>query len=305
MEMNSPNKYSIAANEYTALNKIADAIYTCPKALQLIPQPTQYSRELGEVLNKAAEESYQLGERQLKLQTIESAREAYRHFVKADQFVKGYRDVNAKIAEALELATFKVIVQKPITPQAHQLTSDFFYTNLMAQMSQSAAKSFVRFYTEEEAQRERLTQPDHFLVLDFDEFSVGNMRESKSTTDMKRDSVLLTTVTVDGKTHNAYGRVEAKFTTFKREVISQGTLSVRIIAANNRVEQHQKFPGKFTWVNEWATFNGDERALTDAQKKMTKSEPKMPPPPQDLFVEFTKPIFNQTISFVNNYYSKF
>jgi hypothetical protein len=306
MELNAPNKFGIAADEYKALNVVADAIYTCPKALQLIPQPAQYNRELADALPKAAEEAYNLGETQLRLNTIQTARSAYQHFVKSNEYVGGYRDVHAKMAEALEMAIFKVVVQKPITPQAHQLTSDFFYNNLMAQMSQTTATGFVRFYSEEEAAREQLTQPDQYLVLDFNEYSVGNMRESKSTVELKRDSVIVGTTTVNGKSQNVIGTVKAEFTTFKREVLAQGVLSVKIVnAANQRVEEHKNFPGKFVWVIEWATYKGDERALTAAQKKTANAEPAMPPTQQDLFVEFTKPIFTQTVSFVKSYYSKF
>ena len=183
---------------------------------------------------------------------------------------------------------------------------DFFYNNLMAQMSKAAATGFVRFYSEEQAAGEQLRQPDHYLVLDFNEFSVGNMRESKSTVELKRDSVIVGTTTVNGRNQNVYGTVKADFTSNKREVISQGSLSVKIInAANRRVEENRNFPGKYVWVNEWASFNGDERALTDAQKKTTKAEPVMPPPQQDLFIEFTKPIFDQTVRFVNTFYSKY
>jgi hypothetical protein len=225
--------------------------------------------------------------------------------VKANEYVGGYRNVNDRIVEALEMAIFKVVVQKPITPQAYQLTSDFFYNNLMVQMSQTTATGFVRFYSEEEAVNERLTQPDHYLVLDFNEFSVGNMHETKSTVELKRDSVITGTTTVSGKSQNVYGTVKADFTTFKREVSAQGTLSVKIInAVNNRVEENRNFPGKYVWVNEWASYNGDDRALTDRQKQMAKNEPAMPPPQQDLFIEFTKPIFNQTVSFVRTYYNK-
>jgi tetratricopeptide (TPR) repeat protein len=306
MELNASGKYSIAADEYLALNRIADAIYTCPKALQLIPQPAQYSRELNETLPKAAEEAYQLGESRLRLNTIQGAREAYLYFVKAGEYVNDYRDVSDKIAEALEMAIFKVIVQKPLTSQRHQLSSDFFYNNLMAQISQTATKGFVRFYTEEEARQERLTRPDHYISLDFENFSVGNMRESKNTVELTRDSVLVGTTTVNGRNQNVYGQVKAEFTTFRREVIAEGVLSAKIInASNNRIEQHQNFPGKFVWINEWANYKGDERALTDAQKRTTNTEPVMPPPQQDLFIEFTKPIFDQTVRFVNNYYSKY
>jgi len=306
MDLNYLNKYGVAVEEYIALNRLADAIYTCPGALKMIPQPTQYSRELGDVLPKAAEESYNLGERQLQLNTIQGAREAYKHFAKANEYVKGYRNVNDKINEALEMATLKVIVEKPVTPKNFQLTADFFYNNLMSQMTRTTANSFVRFFSEEEASRERLNRPDQYLLLEFEEFTVGAMRESKSTVELKRDSVIVGTTPVNGKNQNVYGTVKAELTTFRREVISEGVLSVKIInAANSRVEEHKNFPGKFVWFNEWATYKGDDRALTDKQKKLTNTEPVMPPPQQDLFVEFTKPIFDQTVTFVKNFYNKY
>jgi len=306
MDMNAANKYSITADEYLALNRIADAIYTCPGALRLFPYPTQYSRELSEVLPLAAEEAYNLGEWQLRLNTIQSARQAYLHFVKADEYVSGYRDVHNQMAIALDMATLKVLVTKPVTPQNYQLTADFFYNNLMAQMSQVTANSFVRFYSDEEASRVRLTRPDHYLILDFVEFTVGVMRESKSTVELTRDSVLVGTTLVNGRNQNVYGKVKAEFTTFRREVIAQGVLSAKILdAASNRIEEHRNFPGKFVWYNEWATYKGDERALTEAQKKMSNAQPLMPPPQQDLFIEFTKPIFDQTVGFVRNFYNRY
>jgi len=304
MTANLPNKYSISADEYLALNELADAIYTCPKALQLVSNPEQYSRELGNILPLAAEEAYSLGAMQLSQNTLQSAREAFHHFTNADRYVNGYKDVKDKIEIAFQMAVFKVIVRKPITPQNYQLTADFFFTNLMSQMGQVTKDRFVRFYTEEEARNERLTKPDQFLVFDFTDFTVGAMRETKNSSEITRDSVLVGTTTVNGAKQNVYGKVKATLTTNRREVISQGTLSARIINAdNNRVEEQRNFPGKYVWFNEWASFNGDERALTEQQKKMAKAEPVMPPPQQNLFIEFTKPIFDQTVSFVKKYYS--
>ena len=304
MAANFPNKYSVSADEYLALNEMADAIYTCPKALQLIPNPTQFSREMGEIMPFAAEEAYDLGVKQLNLNTIQGAREAYHHFSKADLYMSGYRDVKDKIEEALYLAIFKVVVKKPVTPQNYQLTADYFYTNLMSQMAQATKSGFIRFYTEEEALNEGLREPDQYLSFDFADFTVGAMRETKNSAEVTRDSVLVE-ATINGVKQNVYTKVKATLTTNRREVISQGTLTARIInVANNRVEEQRNFPGRFVWYNEWASFNGDERALTDQQKKMAKAEPVMPPPQQDLFIEFTKPILNQTVTFVRNYYAK-
>ena len=306
MDSNAPDKYIVAADEYLALNQIADAIYTCPGALRIIPRPEQYSRELGDLLPKAAEESYGLGVKQLRLKTLQGAREAYLLFTKTNEYVSGYRDVNDKMAEALDMATLKVIVKKPATPKNFQLSADFFYDNLLAEMSKATAYNFVRFYSEEEATRVRLSHPDQYLVLEFLEFTVGAMRETKASTDLSRDSVKVGTTKVNGRSQDVYGTVKATLTTCRREVISQGTLSAKVLTTgNNRVEDSKNFPGKFVWFNEWATYKGDDRALTDKQKKMCKSDPVMPPPQQDLFIEFTKPIFNQTVTFVKNFYNKY
>ncbi|MCO6463662.1 MAG: hypothetical protein J5I52_05885 [Saprospiraceae bacterium] len=305
IELKSLNKYSITADEYIALNTMADAIFHCPKALELIPTPQKYNKELGEVLPKAAEESYNLGLDQLKQHTIYSAREAYYLFVKANDYVPGYKDVNKMIEDALYEATLKVCVQKPMTPGQYQLTADFFYNNLMSKIAGVTRDKFIRFYTYEEAKNEGLKSPDQILLLNFEDFSVGNMVESKNTYEVTKDSVLVGTTTINDKKQDVYGTVKAKFTNYKREVISQGILSVQIMDANNnRVLEHNSFPGKYVWVNEWASFNGDERALNDDQKKKVNSVSLMPPPHQDLFIQFTKPIFDQTVSFVNRFYTK-
>ena len=176
----------------------------------------------------------------------------------------------------------------------------------MAQITKITQNQLIRFYTYEEARNEQLNTPDQYLILSFEDFSVGNLREFKNTSEVIRDSVLVGTTTVDGKKQNVYGTVKAHLSVNKREVISEGVLSAKIInAVNNRVEDHRKFPGKFVWVNEWGTYKGDERALSKEQLKMTNTEPIMPPPEQDLFIEFTKPIFDQVVSFAKNYYTRY
>lgn len=306
LDENRTDKYAVIVREYMSLNQLASSIYACPKALELIPSPNQYYAELKDAKDLAAAEAYNLGNIALSQNTIQKAREAYYHFIDADSYVNGYKDVTEKIQEALYQATLKVVVSKPITSAKYQLSADFFYDNLMSQMSKVTKNKFVRFYTYQEAKKENLKNPDQLIILDFNDFSIGNVRESKNTTEVSKDSVLVGTTKVNNKNQNVYGTVKAYFTVFRREVISGGSLNARIIDAyNNRTLENKNFQGSYTWYNEWATFKGDERALTDKQFNMTKNdEAIMPPANQDLFIQFTKPIFDQTVSFVNGYYSK-
>lgn len=303
---NSANKYARILDEYQELQNMAEAIYRSPKALEIIPNPKNYSSEISKLISMAAEEAYELGMYQFQQNTMQSAREAYHSFMKADSYISGYKDVRDRIDEALYHATFKVIVQKPIIPPRYQVSADFFYDNLMVAISKMDRNQFVKFYTYEEAQYEMLEQPDQYLVLNFENFSVGNLRESKNSFDLKRDSVLVGSTYIDGVKHDVFGDVKATVIQYKREVISEGVLSAQFVqASNGRIVEYKNFPGSYVWVNEWASFRGDERALDSKHKRMISVEPSLPPPHQDLFVEFTKPIYNQVVSFVNTYYRRY
>jgi hypothetical protein len=110
----------------------------------------------------------------------------------------------------------------------------------------------------------------------------------------------------DGTIKKVYGTVKAKLHSYRREVISRGTLDVSIEDfPMNRIISQRKFDGQFVWYNEWATFNGDERALSQDQLARCNLRPALPPPPQELFVQFTKPIYNQVTPFLRDFYQKY
>lgn len=303
---NSPDKYSIAADEYLELNELADLIHSSPKALELIGQPSDFNKELSEVLPLAAEEKYVQGEKLLKTGNIMDAREAYYMFVKVNEYVRTYKDVDKKILEALDAATLKVVLEKPQPPGRYQLSSDFFYNNLMSEMNKFSKNRFLHFYTWQETENGNRIHPDQFIVLDFEDFSVGNIYESSDRYEAIKDSVVIGRTQVNGHSVDVYGKVKANVNLHKQEVSSQGQLSVKVINSDNtRILENKRFSGKFVWGNQWLTFNGDERALNEEEYKLSKGGPLIPPPNQDLFIEFTKPIFNQTIGFIKTYYSDY
>jgi tetratricopeptide (TPR) repeat protein len=285
---NEADKYDVLVFQYERLNQLATEIFNCPKAYELIPQPTEYRAELSNAKKLAAEQSYNLGVTALNVGTMEQARIAYQHFMNANRYVSGYKDVMEKIDEARFQATLRVIVQRPLTSPNYQLSADIFYNNLISALSQNSQKRFVRFYTHEEARRENMKTPDQYLVLNFEDFSIGNVRETSNTKEVKRDSVVVGTVKVEGKTYNSYNTVKARITTFRREIISGGVLSIRIIdAQSNRMLQQKNFSGQYVWYTSWASFKGDDRALTKEEKIMCNQQPQIQPQNQDLFIEFT------------------
>jgi len=304
LQSNSITKYDVVINRYERLNRLAREIYTCPKAYQLIPAPREFQAELTQTKEIAAEHYYTQGVKALNERTVQQARNAHQYFLKANEYVRGYRDVISKIDEAMFAAMLHVVVLAPQTPERFQISADFFYSNLVTEMNKTNQKRYVHFYTPQEAQNDGMNNPHQLIALDFIDFTVGNTRESKSSQDIKRDSVPIE-VAINGKKTTAYTTVKANFTTYKREIISAGKLRVQVIdATNQRVVEQRTFEGSYTWVSTWGSYTGDDRALSAEQKKLAARQAALPPPNQDLFVEFTKPIFSQVVNYIQSIYQK-
>lgn len=107
----------------------------------------------------------------------------------------------------------------------------------------------------------------------------------------------------DTDTTKIYAKVKATYYQFQKTTISKGVVSFKIIDAKTKaILSAEKMLGQYVWVSEWATFNGDERALTPLQLEIAKQRERVPPPAQDLFIEFTRPIYTQITSKIQNFY---
>ncbi|MTI22728.1 hypothetical protein E1176_16975 [Fulvivirga sp. RKSG066] len=305
---NAPFKYRNVLMAYQRINSMAEEIRRSPGALRVIPQPINYYDKVATLKQQAAEESYQAGVIALERNTREDAKSAYFLFRDVNGFVPGYKDTRDKIDQAKFEATLKIVVEQIPVPTRYDLSGRFFQDKIEEYLNTHfRSTEFVRFYTHIEAERENLPYVDQYLRLQFDDFVVGETHTERNTESVSRDSVKVGTVTLeDGTKVDAYNTVYAKITTFKKVVISKGLFSMRIVdAGNNAVLSHNKFNGEFNWFTQWGSFNGDERALTEEQIAICQQNEVPPPPPQDLFIEFTKPIYNQLTSAVHNFYRNY
>ena len=304
LNTNSQFKYSEVVDYYEKMNRLSDEISRCPAAMNFFPKLNYYTIELAQTRKLAAEEQYQVGLVNEKINTRLAWKDAYFNFQQTDRFAPGYKDVKRRMDDAKYNATLKVIVGQISVPRAYQLSSDFFLQQIIENLMRYRPNQFVEYYSPEAADNARIKNPDQLLKMSFDDFVVGQIYDKESVHDLRRDSVEVGTVTLaDGKKMKAYNTVRAKLTVYRRELISNGVLDVTIVdLSNNSVVSQRKFPGQFVWFVEWGSFNGDERALDDKQFAMCKRKPSSPPGPQDLFVEFTKPIFNQVTPFLKSFY---
>ena len=305
LNSNQAFKYAAIVDKYEKINSMADEIRRSPGARTLNLKIAEYPAQLSAAREKAALEAYQAAELLLKRGDRISAREAYYLFENAYKYQTNYRDVRDKMDQARILATLIVVVDNIPVPGLYKINSEFFHNQIVSYLDERLSDQFVLFAGAEEA--EQIGRADHILVMQFDEFVVGSTREKDVVKDLvSKDSVKVGTANIEGRKVDVYDKVKAKYTLHTRELSSSGILDVKIFdAATKKLLNNKKFPGQYVWGTEWASFNGDERALNPEQLKLSRRKPAMPPPPQELFMEFTRPIFDQTKSYLYNFYRNF
>lgn len=304
---NSRFKWDQIASAYDQMNWVYDRVWSCPACLNIISNPTNYRNEFNEASRLAAEERYAAGITELNKRTREAAIEAYRHFERAQYLVPNYKDTPNKLEEARELATLKVLLdQIPVHSRRFGLTHEFFQNRVYEFLDQNQLSEFVRFYSPIEAQRSGLNQPDHIIVMQFDDFVVGQTYIKEKTKEFTRDSVVVGQVDVGGESKDVYGKVKAEFTTFTKYLDSKGLLDMRIYdGRTDRILFQRKMPGQYQWITEWGTYKGDDRALSDEQLELARLREAPAPEPQFLFAQFCQPIYSQASGHLRRFYSKY
>jgi len=295
---------------YEQLQSLYEEIRTCPAALEVVGKPKSFVDDVEDAKEKAAKERYEHAQNLLlKKQNRQSAREAYESLEVVQKYAPTYKNTQKMLEEALHYATLHVLIDEIPLPNNLKDDSRYLQNKLFEYLTrnQRNINRFVRFYSKAEANAASLGYPDHIIRMEFDDFAVGQIYlKSEVRTVNSKDSVQVGEVNVNGKKIPAYNIVSAKVSDYKKKVESKGLLAFRIIDQKTQSTlQEDKLAGSYTWLVEWSTFNGDERALSQADKEACKKQEQNPPPNDQLFVEFSKPIYDQVISQLRRFYREY
>ncbi len=304
LSSNSAFKWENAIHQMEQVNRMSDLIRSTPAARNVVANPKSYSSELNMAYEKAAEARYNAGIKELEKNTREAARSAFDNFYKANRFVSGFRDVADKMNDAKEIATLKVVVEAAVVnTQRYKLSSQFFYDQVFKYVNNNYSKNgFVHFFSPEQAEKFKINQPDFIVQMEFFDFTVGNVTRTVN------EENLVNKVPVEKKDSARVKELiyTAKLKTYTDEVLSAGRLNLRVIDFHtNDLLRNNLIPGSFTWVNQYAIFAGDKEALNKQQLQLTKNQAMPLPPEQDLFIEFTKPIYTQLVNQIDQFFAKY
>lgn len=305
--LEDPLRWEPIVRAYGRLNVLQERMARCPVCDDLLPRRRLYIDEWNEARANAAEVRYLMGVAELRGSTRESAKTALEHFMLVEQYQPDYKDTRQRMDQAVERATLHVVIlDMPEQQRAFEPIQDAFEQRLRERVSYSTRRSMVRFYSQEEADTQPPPYVDHEISLLFEAFSVGNVVYDRNTeTVTSKDSVKIGDVRIEGLTVPVYGLVTAKYTQISKTVLGGGQLLLKITdPSSGRIVMQERFDGEYAWVHRWATFNGDERALTAEQKRMTSVREAAPPPPELIFEEFTQPILANVSERLRRFYAQ-
>ncbi|SFN02075.1 hypothetical protein SAMN05428949_1733 [Chitinophaga sp. YR627] len=304
LSSNDQLKWEYVRNEYRNLQRLYDAIQSCPAALAVV-KPKDYRNAITGAQENAAQVRYDRGASLLDQGDKAAARQAFDEFQAALSLIPNYRNAAQLRDEAFARGTVNVVIRQiDVRSPYYQFSADQFREILIKNLQQRNINRFVQFTDERIAQANRI-QPDQFLEMRFYDFVVGQTYVDRSEREVSKEIVVSTVKDSTGKeTIKRYATVKAKVYVNKATVISKGVLDYQLLdAVNGNIIRTDRLPGSFTWVNQWGFYKGDERALSDQDKSLMGGEDIAPPPPQELFMQFTKPIYDQMTSEMQQLYN--
>lgn len=303
---NQPDKYLKIVETYSLLNTLADEITRCPAALELVKPVVYFHAQMQKAGELAVQEQFNRARQLMETTNYVDARMAVEKLEWVRQRQPNYQNLETVLLQARDLATLKTVVELlPPRNVNTNINTQVFYMRTLDFLDKKIENQYTRFYQPDQAEQITL-KPHEILSVQFAEFQIGAMVEREKESKYESDSIEVGSYTdSDGISHSVFGTVKATAHQYEREVRAKALLEVKIIDFQTEaVLASQKFPGEYIWNNEWASFNGDERALPEQVFKLTKKKQQMPPSAQDLFLLLSDPMFQDMSNFLRNYYKR-
>jgi hypothetical protein len=299
------NRWDRIIGEYNDLQNAYSSIINSTPAFKLAT-PENFSTQLLETKEKAAEEYYLAGQTFLANNNREDAKKAYSYFKKAERYVPGYKDVKDKMNTAYENAIVDVVIN-PVQDNSfffnsgwgrsgYDYSNEYFQRTLVRDLAydndNNSRNYAARFYSDWEARRENV-QPDWIIDL-----RLRNMDIPQPTTyNYRRTRSADVQVGTDTAGKAVYNKVYANLNVTRMSFTARAEMEVLIKdLSTSRYISNRSFREDYRWEEERATYSGDSRALTSQDWQMINNNNIYAPRREDILNELYRKIYPQVLN---------
>jgi len=308
---NSEGRFEHIYNEYRQMQKLYELIRQQPSLMASI-KPTDYSEYIDTYRDKAAAVQFDKGIARMEENNKRSYREAYHYFQKALKLKPNDAGIRRKADEAFNLATVHIVVL-PMNDfygsRYNYNTTSYQFRNFEDQMVRNLRyglnTSFVKFYSEWDARSQNI-EPDEVLEMRLGRLDIGRPYDQQQTRNVSRDIVVKEIVYKPDSVVRQTQRVNAQIIITRRTLASEGDLYVTSRDNRGRILWSDIFRGEHRWQIEFATYRGDERALSENDRALINRHDSYNTPREDEIMQnILRQIENEMNHRMRNHYSRY
>ena len=288
---------------YSKMQEVYNNIIQSTAAFKLIT-PQNFSTQLLESKQAAAEEYYTVADDFLKKNGRDNAKKAYSYFKKVDKYISGYKDVNAKTNEAFENAIVDVVIN-PVQDNSYfyssgwgnsglNFSNEYFQRTLVRDLAynNNSNNYAARFYSDWEARRENI-QAD--WVIDLRLRNMDIPQPSRYTYRRNRSQQIQTGTDTSGRP--SYTTVNATLNVTRMSFTARADMEVLIRdVAMPRVISNRNFTQDYRWEEERASYTGDRRALSSADWDLINNNNFYTPRREEILEELYRQLYPQVLN---------
>lgn len=295
-------RYEKIYSEYQDLQRLYNAIKKYPNAYQLV-NPTDYTSFITTYKDQAGNAREQRGDALMNQQTKTGYKNAYYEFQKALSLKPNDIVIKQKMDEAYASAVTHVVI-RPVVRYGFQYSSfsyDYqaFDYDLLRYVQQNNRGQFLAFHNNADP----YAVADNTVDMRFSDINIGRYRDQRSTRDVSKQIVAKEIVHKKDSVTYEYITVRAKVTTTTRTLQADGLLQASIMDQNNRRIWSNTFTGDYRWMTTITTYTGDERALSDNDKKLINQRPEFAPSNDEIIRTIMNELRYKTACGISDYYN--
>ena len=303
---NSELRFENIYGEYTSLQYLYEAIRRSPSVYAIV-QPTDYSSYITTYKEEAGNARFERGLELLDQNNKQSSREAYYEFQKALALKPGDLSIKQKMEESYANALTHVVIL-PLTRYGYQYGSynfDYqnFNYNILRYLDNNSRSQFVKYYSQSGPASQDI-QPDNVVDMRFSDVNIGRYRDQRSIREVSRQVVAKEIVIKKDSVVKEYITVKAKITTTTRTIQANALLQATVRDYNDRRLWSDTYRGDYSWTYSFATYTGDERALSDDDKKIINQREQWPPSNDEIIRIIMDDVQRKTECGISEYFNR-
>lgn len=307
LESNNDNRFETVLWEYSQLQDLYNTLQQSPGLASHV-KPVNYSSYVQTYREKTADVYLERAEKWMAESSKPAFRNAYNDYCRALRF-RDNMAIRTKRDEAYNAALTKVLVLPIQNYGGYSYASNYqlqqFQNDVMRTLDWNRSDDFVRFFSEWDL-RNRNVEPDQVLEMQLGRILMGRPYDERNVRESSKQVVVKEVVHKPDSITKEYATVRAQIASTKRILLSEGELYLTLRDTRGRTLWTDRFTGQHRWQTEFATYTGDERALTDNDRSLlNRNQNVILPREEEIMSELYRQIQSDLSNRLRGYFARF